>query len=182
MDIVLNSFLLVAITEMGDKTQLLALVLASRFRSPWIVMSGILAATILNHLLASFAGTWLSTAIPPLYLRYGLAVTFFLFAAWVLIPDKEGEEKEYTGYGAFLTTAISFFFAEMADKTQLSTIALAAKYHSTLLVTTGTTLGMLFSDGLAVFLGDRITNLVSMKWIRIIAAALFVFFGAAMLF
>ncbi|MBI3394883.1 MAG: TMEM165/GDT1 family protein [Spirochaetia bacterium] len=182
METIFQSFLLVAITEMGDKTQLLALVLASRFKKPWVIMAGILTATVLNHLLASFAGAWLSNTIPPDYMRYGLAVTFFVFAAWVLVPDKDGEEKTYSGYGAFLTTTISFFLAEMADKTQLSTIALAAKYHNVFLVTTGTTLGMLFSDGLAVFLGERITQLVSMRWIRIAACALFVVFGVAVLF
>jgi len=178
---VLNSFLLVAATEMGDKTQLLAFVLASRFKSPFSIMAGILVATILNHAIASFAGTWLSQVIPASYLKYGLALAFAGFAVWILIPDKEGEEKTNPRFGAFVTTVVSFFLAEMGDKTQLATIALAARYHNIILVTTGTTLGMLFSDGLAVFAGERITRVVSMKWIRYSASALYLAFALAIL-
>jgi len=114
-------------------------------------------------------------------LKYGIALAFAGFAVWILIPDKEGEEKTNPRFGAFVTTVVSFFLAEMGDKTQLATIALAARYHNIILVTTGTTLGMLFSDGLAVFAGERITRVVSMKWIRYSASALYLAFALAIL-
>lgn len=177
MEIILKSFLLVAATEMGDKTQLLAFILASRFKKPWTILSGILVATILNHTLASSLGTWVSQIIPALYLKWILALSFFAFAAWILVPDKEDENKKEGRFGAFLTTLVAFFLAEMGDKTQLSTVALAAKYQSILLVTMGTTLGMMFADGLAVFFGDKITKIIPMKWVRIFASLLFVVFG-----
>ncbi len=177
MEAILNSMFLVAATEMGDKTQLLAFVLATRFRKPWAVFSGILVATILNHLMAASLGSWVSNLIDPLFLKWGLGATFFLFAGWILIPDKEDEKHAEGKFGPFLTTLVAFFLAEMGDKTQLSTIALAAKYQNIYLVTIGTTLGMMISDGLAVFFGDKITQKISMKWIRMGAAFLFVLFG-----
>jgi putative Ca2+/H+ antiporter (TMEM165/GDT1 family) len=177
MEAILNSFLLVAATEMGDKTQLLAFVLATRFRNPWAVLSGIFVATVLNHLLAALFGSWVSQAIPANYLKWILGGTFFIFAVWILIPDKDEDQKDNGRYGAFLTTLITFFLAEMGDKTQLSTVALAAKYDSILRVTIGTTIGMMFSDGLAVIFGEKLTEKISMKWIRIFSAVLFVAFG-----
>lgn len=182
LETIFNSFLLVAATEMGDKTQLLAFILVSRFKKPWVIMSGILVATIFNHLLASYFGTWLSQQISPLYLKWILAATFIGFAIWVLIPDKEDDPEKTNSFGPFLTTLVAFFLAEMGDKTQLSTVALAAKYQSTYFVTFGTTVGMLFADGLAVFLGDRVTQKVSMKWINIFASLLFVVFAIALVF
>lgn len=176
-EIVWKSFLLVTATEMGDKTQLLALVLTSRFRKPWAIMAGILVATILNHGLAAWAGQWISQSIPSNILHWILALTFFGFAAWVLIPDKDDEKLHDSSAGAFVVTLISFFMAEMGDKTQLSTVALAARFGDIFWVTVGTTLGMLVADGLAVFFGERITNVVSMKWIRWATSALFVIFG-----
>lgn len=182
MEAILNSFLLVAATEMGDKTQLLALVLASKYKKPWHVMAGILVATVLNHALAAWAGGWISAKIPPQYLNWGLAITFFAFAIWILIPDKDESNKEDMKWGAFVTTTILFFFAEIGDKTQLSTVALAAKYQDIILVTVGTTLGMLFADGLAVVFGEKLTKKISMKWINYVSSVIYVIFGVGILF
>ncbi len=176
---VVTSFLLVAASEMGDKTQLLALTLASRYRRPWIVMGGILAATLANHTLAAGVGSWVSAHVPPRLLAAVLAATFVGFGIWTLVPDTFEERDRADPYGPFLTTAVLFFLAEMGDKTQLATVALAAEFRSVGLVTLGTTLGMLASDGLAVFLGDRLAARVPMKVLRGIAAALFLAFGVA---
>ena len=181
MDAVLHSFLLVAFAEMGDKTQLLAFILATRFRKPWAIFSGIFVATILNHLLASTAGNWVAHTIPRDYLKWVLASIFIAFAGWILFPDQEEGSKENGRFGPFITTLVTFFLAEMGDKTQLSTIALAAKYQNVFLVTTGTTLGMLFSDGLAIVFGEKLVEKVPMKLVRMIASALFVLFGIAIL-
>ena len=177
MEPIVTSFLLVAVSEMGDKTQLLAFSLASRYRRPWVVMAGILVATILNHALAASVGTWVSEHVPPQVMAGILAATFIGFGFWTLKPDTLEESKGPSGFGPFLTTTILFFLAEMADKTQLATVALAARYQSVVLVTIGTTLGMLASDGLAVFLGEKLAQRVSMKGIRMVAAGLFFLFG-----
>jgi putative Ca2+/H+ antiporter (TMEM165/GDT1 family) len=182
MEIIFKSFLLVAATEMGDKTQLLAFILASRFKKPWTIMAGILTATILNHALAAYFGSWVSSHVNPVYLKYVLIATFLGFAIWILIPDKEEELKSDPRFGAFLTTLVAFFLAEMGDKTQLSTVALSAEYKDVLLVTIGTTIGMLFSDGLAVFLGEKITRLISMKWIHLCSSLLYVAFAIMIYF
>jgi putative Ca2+/H+ antiporter (TMEM165/GDT1 family) len=174
---IVTSFLLVAVSEMGDKTQLLAFSLASRYRRPWVVMAGILVATILNHALAASVGTWVSEHVPPRVMAGILAATFIGFGFWTLRPDTLEESKGPSGFGPFLTTTILFFLAEMGDKTQLATVALAARYQSVVLVTIGTTLGMLASDGLAVFLGEKLAQRVSMKGIRMVAAGLFFLFG-----
>lgn len=179
MEAIIASFLLVAASEMGDKTQLLALSLASKYRRPWVVMGGILAATLLNHALASTAGTLVSEHVPPRLMAAILAVTFIGFGIWTLRPDTLDGDGKPDRFGPFLTTTILFFLAEMGDKTQLATVALAARFQSVLLVTTGTTLGMLVTDGLAVFVGERLAARLSMKWIRVGAATLFFVFGAA---
>lgn len=181
MEQILQSFLVVAATEMGDKTQLLAFLLASRFKKPWTVFWGILVATILNHALSAVLGQWVAHQLDPNVLKWILALAFFGFAIWVLFPDKEDAENKTPKWGAFLTTVVVFFMAEMGDKTQLSTIALAAKFQNIYTVTIGTTLGMMFSDGLAVFFGDKLTKFVDLKWIRIFCAALFVVMGIAIL-
>lgn len=177
MEVVFNSFLLVALSEMGDKTQLLAFVLAARFKKPWTVFWGIFVATLLNHALAAYAGQWISQLIPPFYLKWGLALTFFAFAAWVLIPDKADDEVKTYGMGAFLTTTVVFFLAEMGDKTQLATIALAARYQDLVSVTIGTTLGMMLTNGLAVFFGEKLAQRISMTWMHRFAAVFFIVFG-----
>ena len=181
MQALLQSFFLVLASEMGDKTQLLALVLAARYRKPWTVMAGILVATLLNHGLASWSGKWLASLLAPERLAQVLAFTFFAFAAWILVPDKDEELKEHGRFGAFLTTTFTFFLAEMGDKTQLATDALGARFHDPWLVTLGTTLGMLVADGLAVFFGENLTKRISMQWIRRLAAALFALFGVLVL-
>lgn len=174
LKIIFNSFLLVSLTEMGDKTQLLAFVLATRFKKPWAIFAGIFVATVLNHLLASSAGVWISNNIPAQILKWTLAIIFIAFAFWIMIPDKEEDLEKHRGWGAFHTTVVTFFLAEMGDKTQIATITLAAKYHSLIWVTVGTTIGMMVTDGLAVFFGDKMTKIIPMKWIHIGAAILYI--------
>lgn len=183
MEALYQSFGLVLASEMGDKTQLLALVLALRFKKPFIVMLGILIATLLNHGLATAVGGWIGSQISENHLKIGLAIIFIGFAAWILVPDKiDGEDsksKIYGGTSALVTTIILFFLAEMGDKTQLATIALGAKFQAPVLVTVGTTLGMLVADGLAVVFGERLIKVIPMTAIRIISALLFAVFGVA---
>ncbi len=181
MNAVFNSFILVFASEMGDKTQLLALVLAARFRRPWTIMAGISGATLLNHGLAASLGGFVAKQIAPRTLAWTLAGLFFIFGIWILIPDKASGPIKISKYGAFLTTLVAFFIAEMGDKTQLATLALGAHYNSIVLVTVGTTLGMLAADGIAVYLGDRFHARLPMKWIRIGASLLFILFGVLVL-
>ncbi len=176
-----SSFLIVALAEMGDKTQLVALSLASWYRRPWVVLWGILIATLLNHALASALGAWLAGMVPVPTLGWILGLGFIAFGIWVLFPDRAEEPTERCGWGPLVTTTVVFFLAEMGDKTQLATMALGARFHSATLVTVGTTLGMLAADGLAVFAGTRLTHLVPMSRVRWIAAALFFAFGAVAL-
>jgi putative Ca2+/H+ antiporter (TMEM165/GDT1 family) len=173
----LSSFALVAISEMGDKTQLLAFSLAARFKRPWTIMAGILTATIVNHALASTVGSSISSHIPVRTMAWILAFLFIAFGFWTLKPDTLEESGKSSKYGPFLTTVMLFFLAEMGDKTQLATVALAAKYRSALLVTAGTTLGMMVSDGLAVFLGEKFSTRIPMNQVRWFAATLFFIFG-----
>ncbi len=181
LESIVSSFLLVAASEMGDKTQLLAFSLATRMRKPWAIMAGIFVATILNHGLASSLGSWISANVPPHVMAFILAATFIAFGLWTLKPDTLEETKEPERFGAFVTTVVLFFLAEMGDKTQLATVALAAQFKSVVMVTTGTTLGMLVADGFAVFLGERLAAKVQMRWIRWAAATLFFVFGGVAL-
>lgn len=181
LKIIFNSFLLVSLTEMGDKTQLLAFVLATRFKKPWAIFAGIFVATVLNHLLAASVGVWIAKAVSAIVLKWILAVIFFAFAIWIMIPDKDGDLDEAPKWGAFLTTVVTFFLAEMGDKTQIATVTLAAKYHSLLWVTVGTTIGMMLTDGLAVFFGDKMTRFIPMKWVHIGASVLYIVFGIGIL-
>jgi putative Ca2+/H+ antiporter (TMEM165/GDT1 family) len=186
MDALYQSFGLVLASEMGDKTQLLALVLALRFKKPLVVMLGILIATLLNHGLATAVGGWIGSQVSEENLKIALSIIFIAFAVWVLIPDKIDEEdsktKTYGATSALLTTVTLFFLAEMGDKTQIATIALGAKFQAPLLVTIGTTLGMLVADGLAVVFGERLIKVIPMKAIRIISALLFAAFGIGIYF
>ena len=177
-----HSFILVAISEMGDKTQLLAVMLTLRFKQPWTVFAGIFVATLLNHAGATWFGSYVGELLPPSLLRYGLAAIFIIFSFWLLIPEKEGESQREDRFGAFVTTVIAFFLAEMGDKTQLATMALAARFQSMAWVTAGSTLGMLFTNGLTVFFGERILEIVPMKYVRWVASLLFFGFGLAILF
>lgn len=172
------SFVVVALAEMGDKTQLVALTLASRYRRPWTVMLGILIATLVNHALAASIGGWMAEAVPGTWLAWTLGLGFIAFGFWTLVPDRAGTEGSQPSWGPLLTSAAVFFVAEMGDKTQLATMALGARFDSTAAVTAGTTLGMLVADGLAVFAGDQLTAIVSMRTVRWIAAGFFFAFGA----
>jgi putative Ca2+/H+ antiporter (TMEM165/GDT1 family) len=173
-----SSFALVAVSEMGDKTQLLAFSLAGRFRRPWVVMAGILVATVANHALASTVGVAIAARVGTRVMAAILAATFVAFGFWTLRPDTLDETERPTRFGPFLTTVVLFFLAEMGDKTQLATVALGARYHDLVAVTTGTTAGMLAADGLAVALGDRLASRVQARWVRVVAATLFFVFGA----
>lgn len=179
MEALINSFLLVFVSEMGDKTQLLALVLAAKFRKPIPIILGILVATLLNHALASYVGSFVTQFLSPQMLKWILATTFVGFGLWMLVPDKDEGFQDKHKWGPFLTTTVSFFFAEMGDKTQLATVALGAKYAAPLMVTAGTTLGMLGADGLAVFFGHKFTEKIPMTLVHRIASGIFILFGIA---
>jgi len=181
MEAIINSTGLVFISEMGDKTQLLALILAARFRKPLPIMLGIFLATLLNHALASYVGSFITNYFQPPTLRWLLAITFMGFGLWILIPDKEDGLKTSERYGAFVTTLIAFFIAEMGDKTQLATVALGAKYSSITAVSFGTTLGMMLANAPAVYFGQWFTDRIPMKWVHRIASVLFITFGIACL-
>jgi putative Ca2+/H+ antiporter (TMEM165/GDT1 family) len=181
MEAIINSFLLVFASEMGDKTQLLALVLAARFRKPVPIMLGILVATLLNHALASYVGTFITYYVSAEILRWTLAASFIGFGLWMLMPDKDEGYEDKHGWGPFLTTTVAFFFAEMGDKTQLATVALGAKFAAPVMVTVGTTMGMLVADGLAVLFGHKFTEKVPMKLVHRIASGLFIMFGIGIL-
>jgi putative Ca2+/H+ antiporter (TMEM165/GDT1 family) len=177
LETLVSSFSLVAVSEMGDKTQLLAFSLAARFRKPLPILAGILVATVANHALAAFAGMHVASYVPRKTLALLLGVLFIVFGIWTLKPDRLDEPNAAKRTNAFTTTAVLFFLAEMGDKTQFATIALGAKYGTPWLVTLGTTAGMMVTDGLAVLLGARIADRVQMREIRIFAAVLFFAFG-----
>jgi putative Ca2+/H+ antiporter (TMEM165/GDT1 family) len=175
-----SSFLVVALAEMGDKTQLIALSLAAWCRRPWPVLWGILLATLLNHGLASSAGSWLAGMISPGALAWTLGVGFIAFGIWTLFPDRVDDRREGgRGWGPLTTTIVVFFLAEMGDKTQLATVALGARFQSATIVTIGTTMGMLAADSLAVFAGARFGQVIPMRRLRWVAAALFFALGGA---
>jgi putative Ca2+/H+ antiporter (TMEM165/GDT1 family) len=180
---ILEAFLLstgiVALAEMGDKTQLLSLVLAARFRKPWPIVAGILVATLLNHALAGAAGAWIMAAVGPVVMRWVLGLSFIAMAVWMLIPDKldADEVKASRGLGVFVATTWAFFLAEMGDKTQIATIALGAQYEPLFAVVIGTTLGMMIANAPVVFFGDAITRRVPIKVVHVIAALIFAALG-----
>ncbi len=164
----------VALAEMGDKTQLLALILAARYQRPWPIILGILIATLVNHGLAGALGHWIGASMDPIRLQLILSVTFLFMAFWILIPDRMDEEVESKGtLGVLAATLISFFLAEMGDKTQIATIALAAHQTGLLMVVLGTTLGMMIANVPMVFLGDRIAEKLPVRATRLVAALLF---------
>jgi putative Ca2+/H+ antiporter (TMEM165/GDT1 family) len=181
MGALLQSFGMVAISEMGDKTQLLGLLLVLRYKRPWTIMMAIFFATIANHLGATWFGAVLAGLVPELWLQYILAAAFFIFGFWILIPDKCENQDRPDKYGAFLTTLVVFFLAEMGDKTQLATVALGAQYQSVTMVTIGSTLGMLLTNALTVFGGERLIKVMPMNFIRYCASALFFIFGLIIL-
>ncbi|MBP8144587.1 TMEM165/GDT1 family protein [Pseudorhodoferax sp.] len=183
MEALLVSTGVVALAEIGDKTQLLALLLAARFRKPWPIVAGILAATLLNHALAGLLGAWITSWLSPGVLRWVLGVSFLAMAAWTLIPDKiEDDEAQFASrLGVFGATFVSFFLAEMGDKTQIATVAMAAQYAQVQAVVAGTTLGMLIANVPVVFVGDRLAQRIPMQWVHRAAAALFALLGVAAL-
>jgi putative Ca2+/H+ antiporter (TMEM165/GDT1 family) len=169
----------VALGEMGDKTQLLAMLLAARFKRPWPIVLGILVATLVNHALAAAVGEGVARAMGPVLLRWVIGLSFIAMAVWMLIPDRVDEEAAGNArrLGVFGTTVVAFFLAEMGDKTQIATVALAARYHDLLAVVAGTTLGMMLANVPAVFLGDTIARKVSMPIVHGIAALIFAVLG-----
>jgi putative Ca2+/H+ antiporter (TMEM165/GDT1 family) len=179
MEAFLVSTGIVALAEMGDKTQLLSLVLAARFRKPWPIVWGILVATLVNHGLAGALGSWVTTQLGPDALRWVLGGSFLVMAVWILIPDKLEDEDEPTHprWGIFATTVVAFFLAEMGDKTQIATVMLAAQFQSWFWVVAGTTLGMMLANAPVVWLGDAITRKISLTWVHRISAVIFAVLG-----
>lgn len=173
----------VALAEIGDKTQLLAFILAARFKKPLPIIAGILCATLVNHGLAGAFGAWISSVVSPEIMRWALGLSFIGMAAWTMIPDKIEEEETQIAkrLGVFGATLITFFLAEMGDKTQIATVAMAAHYPNPLMVVAGTTLGMLIADVPAVFIGDKLANKIPMKLVHTIAACIFAAMGVATL-
>ena len=182
MEAFLVSLGVVALAEIGDKTQLLALVLAARYRRPAPIILGILVATLANHALAGALGAWVTTALGPQVLRWTLGVSFLAMSVWTLIPDKldEGDAK-IAPYGVFGATLVAFFLAEMGDKTQVATVALAAQYQAFFSVVGGTTLGMMIANVPAVLLGERIARRIPVRLVHAVAAAIFAMLGIATL-
>jgi len=174
----------VALAEIGDKTQLLAFILAARFKRPVPIIIGILCATLVNHGMAGALGAWITTVVSPEIMRWVVGISFLAMAIWTLIPDKIEEEETQIAkhFDVFGATLVSFFLAEMGDKTQIATVALAAHYGSPLLVVAGTTLGMLLADVPAVFVGNKFAEKIPMKLVHSIAAAIFAVMGLLTLF
>ena len=169
----------VALGEMGDKTQLLAMLLAARFRKPVPIVLGILVATLANHALAGAVGQWVADALGPVWLRWIIGVSFLAMAVWMLIPDKLDDEEGDSAprMGVFLTTVVAFFLAEMGDKTQIATVMLAAQYNAWFAVVAGTTLGMMLANAPVVWLGDAITRRVPLRLVHLISAGIFAVLG-----
>jgi putative Ca2+/H+ antiporter (TMEM165/GDT1 family) len=183
MEAFLTSVGVVAISEIGDKTQLLALLLAARFKKPVPIILGILVATTLNHAAAGLAGAWLVRALDPDVLRVALGLAFLAMAGWALIPDTISQEEagRMASRGAFVATVVGFFLAEMGDKTQIATAALAARFDAVIPVVMGTTVGMLLADVPAVLFGHLAGHRISMRWVRFVAAAIFAALGISAL-
>jgi putative Ca2+/H+ antiporter (TMEM165/GDT1 family) len=178
MEALFTSAAVVALAEIGDKTQLLAIVLATRFKRPWPIIAGILVATVANHFLAALVGAQIAAILDGIWFRYVIGASFVAMAAWILVPDKMDDEEQKMGrFGAFLTTTIAFFLVEMGDKTQIATVALGARFHDTLSVTMGTSLGMMIANVPAVFFGHALLKHVSFKTVRFLAAGLFLIIG-----
>ena len=185
--VALEAFLIstgvVALGEMGDKTQLLAFLLAAKFKRPVPIVLGILVATLANHFLAGAVGSWVAAQLGPQVLRWVIGIAFVAMAGWLLIPDKidAGGVDDTQRLGVFAATLVAFFLAEMGDKTQIATVALAAHYHSLVAVVAGTTLGMMIADVPAVFLGDTIAKRVPIRLVHAVAAFIFAVLGVLVL-
>lgn len=181
MEAFLVSTGIVTLAEMGDKTQLLSLVLAARFRKPWPIILGIFTATIVNHALAGALGEWIHNWIGPDAMRWILGLSFIAMAGWMLIPDKfdDDELQTHTKWGVFGTTVIAFFLAEMGDKTQIATVMLAAQYQAYFWVVLGTTLGMMLANAPAVWLGDKLVKRIPLRAVHVTSALIFLVLGVA---
>ncbi|MFO6421400.1 TMEM165/GDT1 family protein [Hylemonella sp. W303a] len=185
MEALLVSTGVVALAEIGDKTQLLAFILAARFKRPWPIIWGILAATLLNHALAGAVGAWLTSLVSPQVLRWVLGLSFIAMAAWTLVPDKmdddDSDARSAQRLGVFGATFVAFFLAEMGDKTQIATVAMAARYAEAFLVVAGTTLGMMLANVPAVLIGDKLAHKLPIRLVHGIAALIFAVLGVATL-
>ena len=182
MEAFLISTGIVALAEIGDKTQLLAFLLAAKFRRPVPIVLGILVATLANHGLAAAVGAWIASTLGPETMRWILGVSFIAMAAWTLVPDKLDDDEAPVGrYGVFLATLVAFFIAEMGDKTQVATVAMAARFDSVLAVVAGTTFGMMLANVPAVYFGERIAGRIPVRLVHGIAAAIFALLGVATL-
>ena len=181
MEALFLSACLVALAEIGDKTQLLAFLLAARFKKPIPIIIGILVATVINHSIAGFVGAWITSHVDPVMLRWVLGGSFIAMAIWTLIPDEIEEDEKIIAshFGVFGATAITFFLAETGDKTQVATVAMAAHYSEPVFVVVGTTIGMLIADIPAVFVGDKFASKIPMRIVHAVASTLFVGLGAA---
>jgi putative Ca2+/H+ antiporter (TMEM165/GDT1 family) len=179
MEALLTSTVIVALAEIGDKTQLLAMVLAARFRKPVPIAAGILLATIANHFLAALAGYYVAGLLEGAWFRYAVGLSFIAMAAWTLVPDKldDDERQGISGAGAFVTTLVAFFLVEIGDKTQIATVALAARFEAVVMVTIGTTIGMLLANVPVIYLGDKLVSRLPLNAVRIGAALLFLVLG-----
>ena len=184
MEAFLVSTAIVTLAEMGDKTQLLSLVLAARFRKPWPIVLGIFVATLANHALAGAVGSWVTTVLGPQVLRWVLGLSFIAMAVWMLIPDKLDDDGDGAAprFGVFGTTLVAFFLAEMGDKTQVATVMLAAQYSAYFWVVAGTTLGMMLAKAPVVWLGDRLVKKVPIRVVHLVSALIFLVLGLLALF
>ncbi|MEI6419423.1 MAG: TMEM165/GDT1 family protein [Sphingomonadales bacterium] len=181
LSIIATATSLVALAEMGDKTQLLAIVLVARFKRPLPIIAGVLAATLVNHALAAWAGAALAGLLAGPGFQTAVALGFIATGLWALVPDKADDAPPASHGGVFLTTTIAFFLAEIGDKTQVATIALGARFHDVLSVTTGTTLGMMLANVPAVLLGNRLLTVLPLQWLRLATAAFLCGLGALLL-
>jgi putative Ca2+/H+ antiporter (TMEM165/GDT1 family) len=182
MEALFTSIGIVALAEIGDKTQLLSLALASRYRKPWPIIAGILVATLLNHALAGALGAWVAGLVTPQTLRWVLAASFFAMATWILVPDKLDAAQGAPGrFGVFAATTVAFFLVEMGDKTQIATVALAARYSDLAAVVGGTTAGMLIANAPVVVLGERLMKRLPVKVVHRVAAGVFLALGIAVI-
>ena len=179
MEAFLVSTGIVALAEMGDKTQILALLLAARFRKPWPIILGMFVSTIANHAMAGALGAWITTQLSPQVLRWILGASFIAMAVWMLIPDKldDDADQQKPRFGVFGTTVVLFFLAEMGDKTQIATVMLAARYDAYFAVVAGTTLGMMLANAPVVLLGERVTRLLPLRAVHIVSALIFLGLG-----
>ena len=185
MDAFLVSTAIVALAEMGDKTQLLSLVLAARFRKPWPIVLGILVATLVNHALAGAVGAWVTQMVGPDAMRWILGLSFIAMAVWMLIPDKLDDDgtSQHSRWGVFGTTLIAFFLVEMGDKTQIATVMLAAQYSGAYVwVVAGTTFGMMLANAPVVWLGDKLVKKVPIRMVHLVSAVIFLVLGLLALF